>query len=432
MTNTTKPKSRRTYNVAPPPDWPESFYLLAEVPEPLSTILWTTARSIQLWSVASPKKRHGMFSCLPENVRQEYELARLEAPELDGTFDVFATLRINPEAVQRRQLATACHDVAEWAEHRSLLKVGALFAHAAAYAEPANPARANVAGKLCRRAALFDLSGMWYDRGFDLAVRWRKRGQAIRALLGHGGLLYTMGAYREARPFLKRAAKRADRAGREKQVAEASHDLLTITAALGEFTHALEHVEAALENYPIHHPRIPYLVHDIGYLWMQHGLFNASLQLFELALRYIRRPGERALVLTAIARAAAGKGDQVRFLGAQEEGLALLGQHEEHAPSGFRNLAVAASHLGQWGAARDFALSSQAASRRRGERDVETDTQDILDRISRCELSPASSGATPPLQAVAKINKECRIRLSAWIKPGRGRPGLWTKERFYC
>ncbi|HYW05484.1 MAG TPA: hypothetical protein VE913_00935, partial [Longimicrobium sp.] len=93
-----------------------------------------------------------------------------QAPELSGALGLLALVPRAPELVDGKQIAEACHTVYEWADLRGMVRTGRLFAEMAAHADPEDPARANYAARMCRRAALFPRAADWYQRGLGLAV----------------------------------------------------------------------------------------------------------------------------------------------------------------------------------------------------------------------------------------------------------------------
>lgn len=198
---------------------------------------------------------------------------------------MFALLIRAPGLVEPRQIAEACHQTREWAEERSMLEAAMLFAEAAALTEPEDPGYANTAGRLCRRAAYDERSTTWYHRAFGLAVRMRERTETIRALLGYGGLMYHLGRHSDARRYYERAVRVAVHTGRHRQAAEAKHDMVLIAAEAETYHEGERHARQALQYYPVHHPRISYLVHDVAFLFVRNRLYSSALPL----LRSVRR-----------------------------------------------------------------------------------------------------------------------------------------------
>lgn len=312
--------------------------VLRDVHGDLGLMLWLALRRVEARVTGDPAAYDPNVTRPERPERERLLAASAEAIELVGALGTFALLYQLPTLVETRELMRACLQVHDWASERHLLHTAALFAEAAAYVDQDDPVAANAAARACRRAALNERSSIWYSRAFRLAVRKRSRRESIRALLGFGNLMYQMGRHEEARPVLETAARRAEHFGRRRQAAEAQHDLLAIASEAGTYASAERHVREALRLYPSSHPRLPYLVHDFGYLLSQYRLFSAALPLFQAVLPLISAPADRVLVWASIARASAGAGQRARAAEATEHSLRLVALYEEHAAACFAHL----------------------------------------------------------------------------------------------
>ncbi|MFL5383371.1 MAG: tetratricopeptide repeat protein [Longimicrobiaceae bacterium] len=358
----------------------------------------------------------------PRSIDTElFSAGKRQAPGLSAPLETFASLRTTPEKVTGDELAIACSVVSDWAMERGLALTGAQFIEAAAYALPDEARWANCAGRVCRRAGEHSRSAVWYERAFRLAVRSGDREEAIRSLLGYGGLLYAMGTYEQARPVFARAVRRATRTGRAKQAAEAEHDLMTIASEIGTYHQGASHLRRALRHYPVHHWRIPYLVHDFAYLLIQSRFYSPALPLLHHVAALIKAPPEQALVLSAISRAAAGAGRYAEYRRFRESSLALLTLYDEHAPAAYRNLALAAHLANDAGEAARIAAETVTLARERRERDIAESCERLLAQLAAGEPAPRE---TAPSEAdrVAELSQRLLSRLRRWQTPGRGRP----------
>ncbi len=99
-----------------------------------------------------------------------------------GTFDVFARALARGETVGDLELAEACSAIAHWAGETWRPQTAIHFAELAARVDANDATRANAAGRICRDAGLMDRAGLWFERGFRLAVRQKNRKEAVRAL----------------------------------------------------------------------------------------------------------------------------------------------------------------------------------------------------------------------------------------------------------
>ena len=100
----------------------------------------------------SPAERQRLVRPPTEEVQERFASALLEAPELAGPLAVFAALLRAPESVESAELADSCHVVYGWADAKGYKQTALQFAEAAAYADPADAARANFAARTARAA----------------------------------------------------------------------------------------------------------------------------------------------------------------------------------------------------------------------------------------------------------------------------------------
>ncbi len=409
-----RPGRRHSILPAPPPrHWKEEVRILEEVGPELGIAFWRMLRRTHVWAAVAPGDRKNLALQDSDGASLRLAGACVFAPQLLETFGTFALLVRDPGGVTGHQLAEACRRVFVWAEERSSLDVAALFAEAAAAADPDAPGRAYDAGRLCRRANYHERSASWYLRAFGLAVRTKSRQEVIKALLGHGNLMKHLGRNAEARVFYERAAQRAISTGRRRQAAEAHHALLTLTAEAGMYTSACRHVRKALENYPVRHPLVPYLVHDFAYVLLQNGYFNPAFGLLVQVAPLIQSPSVLALAHASIARAAGGLRNLQRFKEAEQSALHLLKNHGEHAAPAFNCLAAGAWALSDVTQADSYATTALTTTRA---------TRDMAAaHVAEHLLAAVADGAQPPSEA----NPSDRDRLDALVQRLASRLRMW-------
>lgn len=348
----------RLRSILPPPHlrrWPTEIEFLEGVAPELAIALWRMLRRTYLWAAVSPENRKSLALPDPAEAGERLANACAYAPMLLETFGTFALMGREPGAVTSQQLAMACRHVQLWAEEHVSLDVAALFAEAAAAADPDAPGLAFDAGRLCRRAAHHGRAAAWYLRALSLAVRRQSHQEVIKALLGYGNLMKDLGRRDEARVYYERAARRAAGAGRRRQAAEAHHALLTLAAEAGMYPSACRHVRKAIENYPIRHPLVPYLIADFSYVLLQNRHFDFALGPLVHLLSVLRKPAEQAMVYASVARATGGLRNHQRYRKAEASALSLLEHHQEFAPSSYNSLAAGAWALGDLACAKTHA-----------------------------------------------------------------------------
>src|SRR3954468_12924555 len=274
----------------PPPLWlydrRKGFFglsILHETDGATGLALWRAARSARLFVEAGPKWREAFRALSAGKLRDLFVTDGLGAPLLDA----FVRLRSRLD-ITESEIASACAALSEWAGVEWKKQTELHFAELAARANPMDPALANAAARLCREASLTDRSAVWFERGFRFSVRTGNRTEAVSALLGYGALMKECGRLEEARRWFLKAAKRAARTGRKKSAAETRHDLMALAAEAGDdVAEIIEHAQAAVELYPLHHRRLPYLAHDFAFALIQKHQFSLAYPLLELFVRVV-------------------------------------------------------------------------------------------------------------------------------------------------
>ncbi|HEX2092748.1 MAG TPA: tetratricopeptide repeat protein [Longimicrobiaceae bacterium] len=342
--------------------------------------------------------------------------ACIHVPELVDAFGTFALFIRTPEAVGSFQLTEACRRVYEWAENRSHLEIAALFAEAAAIMDPQSPTQAYDAARLNRQTARFDGAAHWYERALGLAIRTKNRGAVINALLGYGNLMKDLGQFAKARTYYERVAQRALNTGRRRVAAEAHHSLLTLAAETGMFRAAIRHVRKALDYYPLHHPYIPYLVHDFAFVLVRHRFFALAIGPLLHLLSVIQRPHEQVLVYGTIARAAGGLRRRDQYADAAEAILRLVAEHQQYAASAMNGLAEAAWAFGEWDQAEVYAAAALTYAHMWQAGAEQGIAERLLDSLARREQAPTEMDPEDR-ERVGFLVQRLLSRLRAWEAP---------------
>jgi tetratricopeptide (TPR) repeat protein len=395
---------------------------LEEAGPELAVAFWRVLRKVRAWAETPPEGRAGLFAINKKEACERLGAACGLAPALVEAFGTFSVLVRAPGRVDARQLAEACHQVHEWAEERSLIEVAMLFAEAAAFADPDDPAWANDAGRMCRRAAKDERAASWYHRGYGLGARFDTQEEVIRAQIGYGNLMKDLGQHDEARKFLERAARRAIYTGRKRQAGEAHHDLLAIAAEVGTYAEAERHVRRALNLYPLQHPRLPYLIHDFTFVLIRNHYFTHALSVSNHLLGAISKPQDLILVYGTVARAAGGARQRHQFEQAEKKVLDLLAHYEEYAAAALIHLAEGAQTFGEEVKSGEYASLALSIAQKRKESLLVRDSLALLDRVTAgqvvpCEDLSASHGRFEQLM------HRFESRLRKWKAPGHDSPG---------
>lgn len=410
--------------VIPPPPLPRLAGLdaLRGVEDAAGLELWLSARHVYDWLDTPAANRAGL---IPDALKPAGRLRRAEAlelaPELAGALDVLLRVAADPLNADGARVAAACVEAAEWAESRGVLPLAAALAEAAAYGEPEAPARANVAARLCRRAAEWERAAAWYQRAIGLARRQRDAREFIRGQLGYGAFWYNQGRLNQARPHLSAAAWRARRAGLHEQAAHAWHDLLLVCAELGAYTEAEDYARRAATAYPLHARRLPYLAADLAVTMIFQRYYRSALSLLDVFVAKVQHPAEQVLALSNQAHAAAGVRDVARFRRLVPHILELLELYDEHAPAALVNLATGAYALHDWELGERLALLAAERAQGRNDGEPERRARGLLEVIAA--RTPAPGEAPVPDGAAGRqlrdLVRELAARVERWSPDAR-------------
>ena len=415
------PRPGRLRTITPPPpilDWTREMASLEEAGPELAVAFWRVLRKVRAWAETPPEGRAGLFAINKKEACERLGAACGLAPALVEAFGTFSVLVRAPGRVDARQLAEACHQVHEWAEERSLIEVAMLFAEAAAFADPDDPAWANDAGRMCRRAAKDERASSWYHRGYGLGARFDTQEEVIRAQIGYGNLMKDLGQHDEAKRFLERAARRATYTGRKRQAGEAHHDLLAIAAEVGTYSDVERHVRRALNLYPTHHPRLPALAHDWAFFLVRSHFFTPAICLLEIVVPRAHNPELKTLFESTLARAVAGSGKRDRFGEIEESLRARIRPQEEFAPAALVHLADSARSFGEWDRAYDYALQAVEIAQARKDGGAERVASNLLCLIADKQQPPIEE-KSPHQDKMEALLRRFDARLRKWDTSGR-------------
>ncbi|HWK88984.1 MAG TPA: hypothetical protein VNP72_03290 [Longimicrobium sp.] len=387
--------------------------------EALALCLWRDVRNVHLWLAADGAVDDELFRSGSWRTRERLAQAGDDAPDIADALHALDA----PHLAERREIGAACDDVYRWSEAQGYVLTALRFAELAANVVLEDPAAANNAGWMCRRAALPDRSTAWYQRAYVLARHARSDPEMIRALLGYGSLMKDLGRENEARPYYERAARRAVRSGRRREAASARHYLLGLAAESGAYEEGERHAEQALHLYPVKDPRIPYLVHDYAFLLMRQRFYSPALRLLEKLSAATFKPDERILVYSSIAWAAAGAGVRAKFDGAERTVLQLVEDSGEFAAAAYLHLGKGARILERWRSATEYARKAHEVAQARQDATLERVTAMLMAKTEA--QTPATPEQLPPHpERVDALSRWFILRLRTWKPHDLTSPGL--------
>jgi tetratricopeptide (TPR) repeat protein len=417
-----EPRSQRPQKPPPPPPPFPEIDILKQVENALGLVLWKAIRNVRTWAEVEPELRRRYFRPPTAEAREILAYAVHEAPELDGPLSVFALVPQAPDVIDANQLADACEAVSKWADERGMMLTAMFFAEGAAYVLPHLPSRANLAGRAARRNLMRTRAGVWHLRAFKLAVvaaeKSERRRESIWALLGYGAMMRELGNYAEAARFVGRAARRATRFNRRKEMGMAYHELFVIAAERGQFTLAAKHARSAVSAYPVRHPNLPHFAHDVAFeVYVRQRQFPGAVAILTRVLALMGTFRDQALAWSSLAWAAGGAGLRERYREAERSTLEQVGtQRREFAPAIFIHLAHGARALRDWDRAQRYAEAARGSAAQNEDQVLGKEAAELLVSIARREAPPPQAPQSDALDSLARL---VVVRLGRWRAPGQ-------------
>lgn len=290
----------------------EAADIIRELPGPDGIVVAGALRDLMLWLDTPASERGDLFVGGAGERRQ----TQIKRTELDGELWVpiftLATLAEDPCGVSPSRLLYAVNRVAAWAGEQGKPATKLAFVQAAALLIPVDPKLALDVAKLARDIGEHARAESWFRHTVRLARKtdWETY---VWAYVGLGVLYINAGNLAAASTVMARALKTALRHRLRPLSGVAHHHLFHLAAEAGRPRNAAEHVVSALNAYGPDHPRLPYLVSDVAWFWLQVGKPGPALALFERVHVVLTNPNERTMVSANSTWAAASAGDRVQY-----------------------------------------------------------------------------------------------------------------------
>jgi tetratricopeptide (TPR) repeat protein len=394
----------------------EGFNVLDETRSELGVLLWQSLRDVDLWSLARPEARTGLFS--PGSLRRRSE--RIESEIESGhparpLLEAMTRLLAAPDRVSEMEVSEVCEEISRWAGDTGLPRTALAFAQRAALAAPDEAAPAYLVGLVSRRAADYRRAETWLRRTLALSRLnrdWRYYGLAH---LGLANLHMQRGDAPRARVRLLRALRASRRYGLWSVRSMVLHDLFCITATGDHAEHA------AFRSYGRRHPRLPVLAHDVARYWMSRGHYARAFETFRAVLPHLTRASDRLLAWANLAQAAGGSGDVEAFNEAWARVWRMVdsGSDLDRVAEAMINVAVGAAALGQWVRQELAASYALQVAKRRSEAQQRLKAEELLEAARKAGMgrrAPEEPAPVPEFsEASGQLAEELVAALSeAW------------------
>lgn len=382
----------------------EGLGVLDELTGERGLVLWQSLRDALLWADAQEDERTALFAADAERVRMASILTSQPPPELEEPLGVLARMLGEPTQISEEMVALACRRVSQWADDEGLLTTALAFAQAAATVTPGDAGAAFAVGKLARRRAEHARAETWFRRTIALSRQIGDWATYSNAFIGLGNLYRQRGNLPNARRFLMRAVRAAQRNSLHATEGAALQDLFGVAIDAGRVEDAHAYARAAYEAYGAHSPALVRLAQDVAYWWITQGYFGRALPVLNSLLPHLPQPSDRLMVFGNIARAAGGLGDRETFRGAWDECFDLLHNAavDERAAQGLLDLAHGAASLSLWDKAEMAARASLEVGSRRSEGTIRLAADALIESVRHHRTVETRKAAAQPeaLEAV--------------------------------
>jgi tetratricopeptide (TPR) repeat protein len=404
--------------MVPPAPWPSVQWaeLLGTVPD--------EEQDFELWMAYQRATNFALSHPLDED-----PWSGEREPEEYRRFDVHpvslpqSLVDLREHAVQsnRQALVRSCLEISLWGERNGYGTVALRFAEVAAACEPYDPVPASVAGRIARTAGLGLRAEEWFRRSIALARSRHWSASYVRAHIGFGTLMKDRGRLDAALELYQTAGWRAQRSGIRWLAGEVHHDMLLLALGRKAFRRAEAYAARALNIYPVHHDRVPALVHDFSLLCVREFVFDPALSLLQKVLPLIAKPHEKLIVLSTLALSAAGADSASLHDGCRKLVMEMVETYTSSAPPALMNLAFAAHIRGDWAGAAEMANHALAAAGNNAlYREQITDAKVLISQVE------ARTPATPPVlptyapggeQSLRALHAEFSRLITKWHGP---------------
>lgn len=361
----------------------DGVHILDEMRNGIGVLLWQSLHDVILWASVPPGERRGLFR--PESVRRR--LAALVAlgadPALEAALTSLTAISGDPDNARPEAVGAVCMQIARWADAKDSAATALAFAQGAAMASPGDASAGLLAGCLARKLGERARAETWLRRTIVLGRRNGDRMSLFQACLALGEMQAERGDTDAARGLFLRAFRGARRSGFRELKGQALHGLFRLAAQGGRPEEADSYARSTLHAYGRRHPRVPQVARDIGTFWLERGKYAEALAALRLLLPYARRPADRVEALAAVARAAAGAGNEEAFDNAAGEALQLLRRTppEEMRTRPLLELARGATELRRWESAERAAQLALDTAMRRGEDQATSGAEALLTAV---------------------------------------------------
>lgn len=360
--------------------------LLSGVPADLGFAVWQVLRALHLWTSQPEGQREGLFdAAYMESWERTLLTGSLEPDVRFPLAVIVGELAASPAGEGR--LSWACVCVADWALGHRAVRAALAFAEAAALASPTQARYAWLAGRLLRTHGDGRQAERWLRRAYRVAVTQKDGETQSRALTALGNLFWQRGNLVSARAFHIRALRASRRWRLREQEAMALHDLFVVATDQKNRAEADHYAQAAVAASRAS-ARLPHLVHDIAYYWMEQGYCGRALGVFDALRPHFPRPDHAVKVVANQARAAGGIGDRTRFHEHLLEVRSLVPklQSREALGAALLDVAYGAVALEEWSTALELATEAVEASRIHEDSAVSMRAEALSSAVARRDL----------------------------------------------
>lgn len=389
----------------------EGSRMLDEIGDGSGVVLFRLLRLLLAW-VRRPVPGAGPFGAAAfDDLAAHVEEVSLPQ-EVRQAFAAITTEIRAWHAADPRPVSDGCSTVQAWACRAGWGQTGITFGVAAALANPEDPRKAWIAGKLVRDSGQWREGDLWLRRAEGVA-RWIGDHETqVLALNSRGNLHHFRGASAEAERYLTQALRLARRRGLRARESEVTHDLFIVRMARGAFEEAEELAGRALALYGAEHPILPKLAHDTAQIWLHSEKYDLAIPVLNALSPLIHSP-DRPRLLASMARAAGAVRDSETFDGVWDAALSEINTSttEQHVASHtvLVDLGAGAAYMERWSRATDVLLLAYESAEEREDLYTMKRTQHLLDQVQQ------RSAAAIPRRLTSRSSADLSRKLVATL-----------------
>lgn len=337
---------------------------------------------------------------------------RLNDTVAQGALEEILEAASDPRRANAKQVGMACLRLADWAESIEACRVSQKFLQATTRVNPTNPELALERGIVERQIRQPKQARGWLRHAARLSRLSGQERTYARAWLNLAISYMKSGNFKAARRHLERAEPIVRRLGEHEVWARVCHDRFVLEAQAGSAEAAERYMGRAVALYRQYDQNVVSLAHDIAFYMLNRGDYRGSHAVFRALYPRVERH-RRPTILGSIARASGGLQDRETYHWACEK-LARFRPHPRMAEA-WLDAAEGARLLGMPESALAMAQRSEKLARESGEGAIQMKAEELVLGIQdeRARGTQEAEGSESAVASEASVLSEALVHALA-------------------